>query len=141
MKKNIMDSRPIYIISIMQTLENLSYTNGNYSLTSYGQCYHVLITGMLSKAKVAINDLDGILNFLSYLAYYFYKLKIENISEEEFDIVIFDYSQQYVPPNNVKDILLNSGILSSPDNDSLKFSQKYLYYFSCAKHLSDNSKH
>lgn len=140
MKKNIMDSRPIYIISIMQTLENLSYTNGNYSLTSYGQCYHVLITGMLSKAKVAINDLDGILNFLSYLAYYFYKLKIENISEEEFDIVIFDYSQQFVPPNNVKDILLNSGILSSPDNDSLKFSQKYLYYFSCAKHLSDNSK-
>lgn len=47
MKKNIMDSRPIYILSIMQTLENLSYTNGNYSLTSYGQCYHVLITGRI----------------------------------------------------------------------------------------------
>ncbi|MEQ1120744.1 hypothetical protein [Acinetobacter seifertii] len=140
MKKNIMDSRPIYIISIMQTLENLSYTNGNYSLTSYGQCYHVLITGMLSKAKVAIHDLDGVLNFLSYLAYYFYKLKIESISSEEFEQVIMEYSKRFVPPSNVKDILINSGVLASPDNDVLKFSQKYLYYFSCAKHLSDNSK-
>lgn len=140
MKKNIMDSRPIYILSIMQTLENLSHTNGNYSLTSYGQCYHVLITAMLSKAKVGMQELDGVLNFLSYLAYYFYKLKIDSISDEEFSDVLAEYSKLYVPPSNLKDVLIKSGILVSPDKDSLKFSQKYLYYFSCAKHLSDNSK-
>jgi hypothetical protein len=48
MKKNIMDSRPIYILTIIQTLENMS-TNNNYQLTSYGQCYYVLLTGMLKK--------------------------------------------------------------------------------------------
>ena len=140
MKKNIMDSRPIYIITIIQTLENMSYSNGSFALTSYGQCYHVLMTGMLTKAKVAPSDLDGVFNFLSYFAYYLYKLKIDTISEEEFEDVIQKYSQQYVPSNDIKQILLTSGILSSPDSDNLKFSQKYLYYFSCAKHLSDNSK-
>lgn len=140
MKKNIMDSRPIYIISIIQTLENLSYTNGNYSLTSYGQCYHVLITGMLSKSKVSIQDLDGVLNFLSYLAYTFYKSKIDHISTEDFEKIVMEYSKKFVPPNDILNILLNSGVLATPDNDSLRFSQKYLYYFSCAKHLSDNFK-
>lgn len=141
MKKNIMDSRPIYIISIMQTLENLSITNGNYSLTSYGQCYHVLIISMLNKANISMTqDLDGVLNFLSFLGYHFYNENIEEISEDDFLFLYEEYKKKFVPPTNIKNILLESGILASPDNYNLKFSQKYLFYFCCAKYVSDNSE-
>lgn len=141
MKKNIMDSRPIYIISIMQTLENLSMTNGNYSLTSYGQCYHVLIISMLNKANISMTqDLDGVMNFISFLGYYFYNENIEEISEEDFSYLYEDYKKKFVPPSNIKEILLESGILASLDNDNLRFSQKYLFYFCCAKYISDNSE-
>lgn len=141
MKKNIMDSRPIYIISIMQTLENLSMTNGNYSLTSYGQCYHVLIISMLNKANISMTqDLDGVMNFLSFLGYYFYNENIEEISEDDFSYLYEEYKKKFVPPSNIKKILLESGILASLDNDNLRFSQKYLFYFCCAKYISDNSE-
>ncbi len=141
MKKNIMDSRPIYIISIMQTLENLSITNGNYSLTSYGQCYHVLIVSMLNKANISMNqDLDGVLNFLSYLGFYFYDTRINEISDDDFNHIYQEYKRKFVPPNNIKNILIESGILATPDNYHLRFSQKYLYYFCCAKYISDNSE-
>lgn len=141
MKKNIMDSRPIYIISIMQTLENLSMTNGNYSLTSYGQCYHVLIISMLNKANISMTqDLDGVMNFLAFLGYHFYNESIEEISEEDFLYLYEEYRKKFVPPSNIKDILLESGILASPDNYNLRFSQKYLFYFCCAKYISDNSE-
>lgn len=141
MKKNIMDSRPIYLISILQTLENLTLANGSYSLTSYGQCYHILITSMLNKANISLaQELDGVLNFLSFLAFYFYSQNIEEIIEDDFDVLYDDYKATYVPINGIKEILIDSGILATPDNYRFKFSQKYLYYFCCARHISDNSE-
>ena len=139
MKKNVMDSRPIYILTIIQTLENMS-NNNSYQLTSYGQCYYVLLTGMLKRANISLtNDLDGFLNFLSFLAYYLYQSNLESLSNEEFFEVIKIYDAKYIAPKNIKEVLLDSGILITPDNDSLQFSQKYLYYFCCAKYLSDNA--
>ncbi|WP_151958933.1 NACHT domain-containing protein [Acinetobacter junii] len=139
MKKNIMDSRPIYILTIIQTLENMS-TNNNYQLTSYGQCYYVLLTGMLKKANISLtNDLDGFLNFLSFLAYYLYAHNLESICDEELNQIIVEYSSKYIAPRDIKKVLLNSGVFVTPDDDSMRFSQKYLYYFCCAKHLADNA--
>lgn len=139
MKKNVMDSRPIYILTIIQTLENMS-TNNSYQLTSYGQCYYVLLTGMLKRANISLtNDLDGFLNFLSFLAYYLYQNDLEIIPTEEFNEVIKIYDAKYIAPKNIREVLLNSGILITPDNDLMQFSQKYLYYFCCAKYLSDNA--
>lgn len=139
MKKNIMDSRPIYILTIIQTLENMS-TGNNYQLTSYGQCYYVLLTGMLKKAKISLtNDLDGILNFLSYLAYYLFSHNLECFSDEELKIIIFEYDKRYISPRNIKDVLFDSGVIVYGNDLNMKFSQKYLYYFCCAKHLADNA--
>ncbi|EOR08824.1 NACHT domain-containing protein [Acinetobacter beijerinckii] len=139
MKKNIMDSRPIYILTIIQTLENMS-TNNNYQLTSYGQCYYVLLTGMLKKANISLtNDLDGFLNFLSFLAYYLYAHNLESICDEELNQIIAEYSSKYIAPRDIKKVLLSSGVFVTPDDDSMRFSQKYLYYFCCAKHLADNA--
>ncbi len=140
MKKNIMDSRPIYLITIIQTLENLSQ-NGNFHLTSFGQCYQVLINEMLRKSKVTNpQDIDGVINFLSYISYYFYKNNIYLVSEDEFEKIVTEYGKKFVAITGIKEILLDGGIFYSRDNYNLQFSQKYLYYFCCAKYFSDNSQ-
>ncbi|HBS0701567.1 TPA: hypothetical protein MAA83_005489, partial [Klebsiella pneumoniae] len=48
--KNIVPSKPIFILMILQILE--SNTQSNFSLTSYGHCYHSLIIQAFNKANV-----------------------------------------------------------------------------------------
>ena len=69
MKKNIMDSRPIYLITIIQILDNFASTSDKFTFTSFGYCYQALITSMLTKAKVNIQqDLDGIFKTIDKFA-------------------------------------------------------------------------
>jgi hypothetical protein len=143
MKKNIMDSRPIYLITIIQILDNFASTSDKFTFTSFGYCYQALITSMLTKAKVNIQqDLDGIFNFLSHLAFKLYSLESKKISSSEFSEFLKEYETKFNPLRNIKETLITSGILYTPDNDILKFSQDYLYCFCCAKFIADNfSKH
>ncbi len=139
MKKNIMDSKPIYLITIIQLLDGLSNNSDKFTLTSFGHCYHVLIMGMLNKAKIDLRqDSDGILNFLGFLAFEFYKNSIREIGYVSFDEFQNKYAENFNIPKDIKDKLLNSGIIYADPNDMIKFSQNYLYYFFCAKHIADN---
>lgn len=139
MKKNIMDSKPIYLITIIQLLDGLSNYSDKFTLTSFGHCYHVLIMGMLSKAKVDLRqDSDGILNFLGFLSFEFYKKSIKEISVNDFDEFQNKYAENFNIPKDIKEKLLGSGIVYINTNDMIKFSQNYLYYFCCAKHIADN---
>ena len=138
-----MDSRPIYLITIIQILDNFASTSDKFTFTSFGYCYQALITSMLTKAKVNIQqDLDGIFNFLSHLAFKLYSLESKKISSSEFSEFLKEYETKFNPLRNIKETLITSGILYTPDNDILKFSQDYLYCFCCAKFIADNfSKH
>lgn len=139
MKKNIMDSKPIYLITIIQLLDGLSNYSDKFTLTSFGHCYHVLIMGMLNKAKVDLRqDSDGILNFLGFLSFEFYKKSIKEISVNDFDEFQNKYAENFNIPKDIKEKLLGSGIVYINTNDMIKFSQNYLYYFCCAKHIADN---
>lgn len=143
MKKNIMDSKPIYLVTIIQLLDGLSNYSDKFTLTSFGHCYHVLIMGMLNKARIDLRqDSDGILNFLGFLSFEFYKKSIREISMHDFNEFQNKYAENFNIPKDIKDKLLNSGIIYVNTDDMIKFSQNYLYYFCCAKHIADNfSKH
>ncbi|MCU7226264.1 hypothetical protein OC498_15480, partial [Acinetobacter bohemicus] len=71
-----MDAKPMYILTIIQTLDNINLSR-DFSLTSYGHCYNSLILSLLQKIRVNHNDFDGILNFLSFLAYEMFTKKIK----------------------------------------------------------------
>lgn len=143
MKKNIMESKPIYLITIIQFLDGFSNFSDKFTLTSFGHCYQVLIMGMLNKAKIDLKqDADGVLNFLGYLSFEFYKKDVKEISDIQFKEFYNQYSKRFNVLKNIKDKLLNSGIIYTSENYSIKFSQNYLYYFCCAKYIADNfSKH
>jgi hypothetical protein len=141
MKKNIMESKPIYILTIIQTLDNITSTK-DFSLTSYGHCYSTLLQGMLAKAGVSLNhDFDGIITFLSYLAYYYYEKNIDAVDNDDFDEILRTYNDSFMTPINLKDNLKTSSILYlNKTTDQISFSQKYIFYFCCAKYISDHNK-
>lgn len=135
LRKNVMDAKPMYILTIIQTLDNLNVSR-DFSLTSYGHCYNTLILSLLQKSKVNHNDFDSILNFLSFLAYNMFEKKIKSIPEQDLDLLIKDYYAEYVITLDIKNILIESNILYFDENIDLIFSQKYIYYFSCSKYIA-----
>lgn len=137
LRKNVMDAKPMYILTIIQTLDNINLSR-DFSLTSYGHCYNTLILSLLQKVRVNHNDFDSILNFLSFLAYEMFKRKIKSISEADFDGLVENYHKEYVLSLDIKSILMDSNILYVDDNLELIFSQKYIYYFSCSKYIAIN---
>ncbi|MBT0888435.1 MULTISPECIES: toll/interleukin-1 receptor domain-containing protein [Acinetobacter] len=137
LRKNVMDAKPMYILTIIQTLDNINLSR-DFSLTSYGHCYNSLILSLLQKIRVNHNDFDGILNFLSFLAYEMFTKKIKSISEEDFDILLNEYYKEYVISLDIKNILMDANIIYLDDNLDLIFSQKYIYYFSCSKYIAAN---
>lgn len=139
LRKNVMDSKPINILTIIQTLDNINLSR-DFSLTSYGHCYNTLILGLLNKSGVKPQEFDSVLSFLSYLAF---KLFSEN--KNKFDDVflyatIIEYKEKYILIENIQEILTNSNILYINSDEDYLFSQQYIYYFCCSRYIANHQK-
>lgn len=133
----LLPSYPIYILSILQTL---TYSKPiDLEQTSYGYCYQSLIhIALASKAKVPNEKIDSYFNFLTELSYHIYENKQKIISEEELKSFYATYSSKFVTPayEEIINALIESNILIKED-ESYKFSYRYIYYFLVAKKISD----
>ncbi|MBU4288237.1 MAG: metallophosphoesterase [Proteobacteria bacterium] len=132
----IIPSYPVFLLSILQSLENASF---DLNETSYGYCYQTLIHyALANKAKVSNDDLGSYINFIKELAFYFHKNEIESISESGFVKFYTNYSNKFVffTYDKVKQKLLSSQIIINEDSH-FKFGYKYIFYFLIAKHVSD----
>ncbi|HBB3662623.1 TPA: hypothetical protein KAD75_005146, partial [Escherichia coli] len=78
--KNIVPSKPIFILMILQILE--SNTQSNFALTSYGHCYHSLIIQAFNKVNVKADALNDYFNYLSELAYFIFRKGNHSIIKE-----------------------------------------------------------
>ncbi len=136
---NIVPPKPIYILTIIQTLE--ANKRNDYSLTSYGHCYHTLILFALNKQKIKSEEYDTYLNYLRELAFWIFKNDVNNISEEEVQKFETNYSAEYVVASHQESqkTLLKASILENR-NGKLGFRYKYLFYFFVAKYLSDRNE-
>ena len=132
----IIPSYPVFLLSILQSLENASF---DLNETSYGYCYQTLIhCALANKAKVNNDDLGSYMNFIKELAYYFHKNEIDSMSESDFVKFYRKYSDEFVffTYDKVKHKLLASQIIIE-DESYFKFGYKYILYFLIAKHVSD----
>ncbi|HBL9067446.1 TPA: hypothetical protein LTX02_004816, partial [Enterobacter hormaechei] len=91
--KNIVPSKPIFILMILQILE--SNTQSNFALTSYGHCYHSLIIQAFNKVNVKADALNDYFNYLSELAYFIFRKGNHSIIKEEFEEFKVYYSNNY----------------------------------------------
>ena len=133
---------PFYVLSILQTYEG--YMPSNFSITSYGHCYYVLILASLIKAGISRSDKDinTCFNFSEHLAFRIYKEGDPyNMGESKFNKFISEYREKFIIPESTLNRLKRShsndyGII----NRDGSFRTKYMYYFFLGSFLSKKRK-
>lgn len=140
MMKNIVPSKPIFILMILQILE--THKASDFTLTSYGHCYHSLIIDAFNRANIRNDQHADYFNYLSELAYYMYSKSKEKIELEEISQFQDLYSENYLinSHSEVFEKIIKSKIIVKDYKDTHRFQYKYLFYFFIAKHISDSEK-
>ena len=135
--RNLLPPRPFYVLTMLQMLD--TSMQGNFELSSYGHCYQALIVQSLIKVGLRSQDLDPYVNYLTELAYFFFRTKQEAITLSEFEGFKNEYSSKFVirSHDSVLGNLHKAEILRS-DETHLRFSYKYILYFYAAKYMSEN---
>lgn len=132
----IIPSCPIFIISIVGSLEHMAFDLSN---TSFGYCYQSLIYMALRNARISNDDIDMYMNFLRHLSFYFYNENAVAISEEELNMFYMKYCADFKISalENIKHNLLNSRLVLLDSENKFRFGYKYVYYFLVAKYIAD----
>jgi hypothetical protein len=128
---------PLYLLSIIQTLDHASF---DLKETSYAYCYQSLIhLALAKKGKISNENINTYINILKELAYQTLKQGKPSFTEDELLDFYRLYKMRFIAPDFTVAIavLLNSQLLTKSDSEAYKFSYKYVYYFLAAKHISD----
>jgi hypothetical protein len=142
----VMPAYPFFILSILSTYETVGKPL-DQEITSQGYCYQALIYLYLRKQRVANEEIDTYINFLTEFAFFFYKSKKNEISNEEFNSFMQEYLDKYnfpVPEEKLLKNLKKTQIIALDSCNNYSFYYPYLYYFFVAKylaeHIEDNKK-
>jgi hypothetical protein len=135
LRDKLIPSHPIFVLSIIQALEN---TPLKLDETSYGYCYQTLIHLAFMRAGIPNDDFDSYLNILTELAFDMFMNKTDSISESEFESFYTDYRTRFVAPSlqAAANNLLSSMILKN-DSGYFSFGYKYILYFLAAKKIAE----
>lgn len=135
-ESNIIPSYPIIIISTFNIIE--SATSQDLKETSYGHCYHAMITTQLYRAGIRPDSMNEYFNFLTGLAYFMFNEETKKISKEKLDIFLKDHERKYIlDDSDIIKKLLNSRTLVIK-NGVYSFQYVYIYYYFAAKYIADN---
>lgn len=136
--KKIMPAYPFFILSAIVTYETLAIPL-NQEITSQGYCYEAFIYFYLRKQGVRNDEIDTYMNFLTELAFYFYKEKKYELFPDDFTSFMKLYLEKYNLPIDQKILLKNLSLIVSTDSfNNYSFRYPYLYYFFVAKYLAEN---
>ena len=135
--KNLVPSKPIYILTILQIFETTKPSDVN--LTSYGYCYHHIVMQSFIKHGVHPRQIDALVNILSELAYAIYKAGGYSLTRSGYFEFENSYFKKYVSTfgRNMLHTLEEIGIIVN-DGEKTYFKYRFIYYFYCAKFLADN---
>lgn len=139
-KSGIMPSYPFFVLSVLSTYSTYDKPLDE-EITSQGYCYQALIYMYLRKEGVKNEDIDTYINFLSVIAFSFFKGKRSEMTVTDFDSFMEKYVEEYNFPINRQELLFkldSTRILSKNSCGNLYFNYLYLYYFFVAKYLSDH---
>ena len=135
--EQLIPSYPVFILSLLQSLDN-QLKPFNVTETSYAYCYHSLILLSLVRVGISNNEVGGLFNFLTELAYFLYKEKTSGVNRNKFTEFYTEYTHKYPFEHSldrITEILLTSNILKE-DDEILSFSYKYLSYYLSAKKIA-----
>lgn len=142
--KNLLPKYPIYILLILQELEQNKSINS--ALSTYGYLYEALIIKDLSKIRKETDSIDMYSTFLSELAYYIFKENPEVFDKEEINRVIDIYNKKYnmkLDFESVVNNLIDVKLLKLESNIySFKYDFSYYYFVALyIKNEYENGEH
>ena len=134
---NIVPSYPVFILTIFHTVETA--TQPDLSHTSYGHCYHAIITMNLGRLGIRAEDVDSYFNLLTELAYFMFDKKSKTVSKEELDLFISHYKEKFVLQKKSIQKLIQANIIREKNN-LYTFQYVYIYYYFVARYISQKMK-
>jgi len=136
----IMPSYPFFILIMVSTYETLAKPL-DQEITSQGYCYQALLYLYLRKQGVKNEDIDTYINFLMEFAFYIYEKQKNELSKDEFDQFMRQYSEKYNLPIKQETLvkkLSRVQILYIDSLNNYSFKYFYIYYFFVGKYLADH---
>ncbi|MDP1442182.1 metallophosphoesterase [Priestia megaterium] len=137
--QNYVPTYPLYILIILQTLE--SGTPHNFERSTNGYYYEVLIKQSLGKIQLSNEETDKMYNYLTEMAYKFFKEEISVLDEDDWRTFHEYYRQEYgltlqqFSFEEFKQKLTESKIFDS-SRSGFRFSYSYIYYYFVAQYLA-----
>ncbi len=137
--KNFLPPYPIYLLTIIQSLESDSAANPDYSLQGY--YYDYLISDSLNKAIKDKEAMSFYYNFISEYAYFLFsqKIRLRLVSIEGFEAFFENYKKEYkigISIETVLNSLAKAKILVIDENKNIGIAYNYIYYFFIGRYFS-----
>lgn len=143
--KQLLPSNPIFLLILLQEM-NIDLKQYDIAPTSYANLYHSLLIAALNKQSVPQNNFNGIIQFLSELAFRMYKCKKKYI-KYDYDVAEeIGYSQfydSYLEKRNMPytkdqllEIFVGSRLLIEQEPKTYSFTYKYIYFYLVANSIA-----
>ena len=136
-RNRIVPRFPFYVLSILQTYE--AFMPRDLQLTTYGHCYHVLIIAQLTRAGIAGEDLDSVINCLSSFAFDLYQNREDFYGHQEFSKFLENYQKDFIIKKDVISRLISpyKSIIRT-DDGAYRFRELFSYYYLLGYYFAKN---
>jgi UDP-2,3-diacylglucosamine pyrophosphatase LpxH len=142
--KQLLPSNPIFLLILLQEM-NESLESYDVAPTSYANLYQSLLMSALHKQNVPQSNFDGIIQFLSGMAYSLYKNRKDSFRYDydvngekgyvqSYDAYIKIWNLPY-KKEKLLDILSSARLLVEKEAGVYSFAYKYIYFYLVAKHI------
>lgn len=137
--KNLVPSYPLFILTVLQTLE--LFPSENFEQSTQGHYYDVLIKSALGKKITNNKEIERYYTYLKELSFYIYSKESDRLTEEKF----IEFHNQFVKDFNLHknglfstlEVLCETNILYK-NGEGYKFKYDYINYYFLGKYLADN---
>ncbi|SER04765.1 3',5'-cyclic AMP phosphodiesterase CpdA [Amphritea atlantica] len=136
--KNLVPKIPIYILTILQSLE--SGNKSDFHNGGLGHYYHYLITEALGKVKVSLEELDEFFGYLGQLSWFFYSHPTPDyVARSDIEKFTDVYSEEYtkISCDERIRILVDARVLIE-NGGGLSFCYPYIYYYFLGQYIAQN---
>lgn len=135
--KNLVPSRPLYLLTLLQSTS----AQGKEELHNSGMSYYYqyLITKSLDEAGVGRDEYDEMFNYLSNLAWFFRVSDSDSLEERDIESFNSQFSKKFttVKLERQLSILQRAKVLISVGGQ-YKFAYPYIKYFFLGKYFADH---
>ena len=134
--KNSVPSRPVILVSLLQSAETIAPTRSE--LTNYGHCYQYIIHQALDRANIAPSVVDSCFNYLTELAGLLRLSKQRRASISDLKLFKESYRKRFIGGDidEIEKALIGASILKVED-EAISFKYRYFLYFFAGKYVAD----